>query len=169
MLRGTQWFHVEETPVGRKSKLGAGLVAMVVAAVAGASMAADMGYVKVVKGTVTIERGGHAIPVAVGAPVQAGDVVRTTANASVGITLVDDTLLSAGPNSVLTLHTLDYDPSLRNGRFDATLGAGTLAVVSGRIAKQSPEAMTLRTPLAILGVRGTEFAVSAHAPVLAKP
>jgi hypothetical protein len=42
-------------------------------------------------------------------------------------------------------------------------------VVSGRIAKQSPEAMTVRTPFAVLGVRGTEFAVSAYEPVLARP
>jgi len=35
-----------------------------------------------------------------------------------------------------------------------------LSVVSGRIAKQSPDAMTVRTPTAILGVLGTEFAVS---------
>jgi hypothetical protein len=35
-------------------------------------------------------------------------------------------------------------------------------VVSGRIAKQSPESMTVRTPSIILGVRGTEFAVAAN-------
>ena len=40
-----------------------------------------------------------------------------------------------------------------------SLNRGTLAVISGRIAKQSPEAMTVRTPTAILGVRGTEFVV----------
>jgi len=155
--------------VSGNSKLRAGAVAMIFAALAGPSIAADIGYVKVVKGAVTVERGGKSIPAAVGTAVQAGDVIRTIANASVGLTMVDDTLLSAGPNSVLTLDRLDYDPSMRNGRLDATLGAGTLAVVSGRIAKQSPEAMTLRTPLAILGVRGTEFAVSAHDPVLANP
>ena len=135
---------------------------------AGLAVAADIGQVKVVKGTVTIERGGQPIPASVGTPVQAGDIVRTAPNASVGITMVDDTLLSAGANSVLTLDRLDYDPAAPSGRLDATLRAGTLAVVSGRIAKQSPEAMTLRTPLAILGVRGTEFAVSAHDPVLAR-
>jgi hypothetical protein len=32
--------------------------------------------------------------------------------------------------------------------------------VSGRIAKKSPQAMTVRTPSATLGVRGTEFVVS---------
>ena len=153
----------------RTSKLRGCALAVIVSAFTVPSTAADIGQVKVVKGTVTVERAGQAIAAAVGTPVQAGDVVRTAANASVGITMVDDTLLSAGPNSVLTLDRLDYDPTMRSGRLDATLGAGTLAVVSGRIAKQSPEAMTLRTPLAILGVRGTEFAVSAHDPVLAKP
>jgi hypothetical protein len=36
----------------------------------------------------------------------------------------------------------------------------SLSVISGRIAKQSPEAMTVRTPSTILGIRGTEFVVS---------
>jgi translocation and assembly module TamB len=44
---------------------------------------------------------------------------------------------------------------------EAKVLQGTLAVISGKIAKQSPEAMTVRTPAAILGVRGTEFVVSA--------
>jgi hypothetical protein len=47
------------------------------------------------------------------------------------------------------------------GRFDASLAQGTLAVVSGRLAKKSPDAMTVHTPSAILGVRGTHFVVSA--------
>ena len=140
-----------------------------VAAFCAHAIAADIGQVKVVKGTVTIDRAGQSVAAAVGTAVQSGDVVRTAADASVGITMIDDTLLSAGPGSVLTLDRLDFDPTLRNGRLDATLGAGTLAVVSGRIAKQSPDAMTVRTPLAILGVRGTEFVVSAHDPVLANP
>jgi hypothetical protein len=36
---------------------------------------------------------------------------------------------------------------------------GTLAVISGRIASHSPDAMKVRTPTAILGVRGTKFLV----------
>ena len=130
------------------------------------AQSADIGQVKVVKGTVTIERSGQALATNVGMRVQAGDIVRTGGDASVGITMIDDTLLSAGPNSVLTLERLEYQPTTHTGRLDTTLATGTLAVVSGRIAKQSPDAMTVRTPFAILGVRGTEFAVSAHEPLL---
>ena len=50
------------------------------------------------------------------------------------------------------------------GRFDTSLRHGTLSAVSGKIARQSPDAMKVRTPSTILGVRGTEFVVRA-APV----
>jgi hypothetical protein len=127
----------------------------------GASVrAADIGQIKVSKGQVTIERSGQALAAMVGTRLQVSDVVRTGADGSVGITMDDDTLLSAGPNSVLALDRYAFDPTTRVGRFDASLNRGTLAVISGRIAKQAPDAMTVRTPSAILGVRGTEFAVS---------
>jgi hypothetical protein len=76
--------------------------------------------------------------------------------------MADNSLLSAGPNSILSLDRFDFDPTSNQGRFDAQLQKGSLAVISGRIAKQSPEAMTVRTPSTILGVRGTEFAVAAN-------
>ena len=87
-------------------------------------------------------------------------MLKTGADGSVGITMRDNSLLSAGPNSILALERFEFDPTTSQGRFDATLQRGTLAVVSGRIAKQSPQAMTVRTPSAVLGVRGTEFVVS---------
>jgi hypothetical protein len=78
----------------------------------------------------------------------------------VGVTLADDTLLSAGPNSVLAIERFVYDGN-QPGSLEAALTKGTLAVVSGRIAKQAPDAMRIKTPSAILGVRGTEFVVRA--------
>jgi hypothetical protein len=131
------------------------------AMLAAAAQAADIGQVKVSKGRVEIERHGATLPAPVGTRLEAADVVKTGADGSVGITMTDDSLLSAGPDSVLELSQYAYDPTTRKGRFDAALGKGTLAIVSGRIAKQSPEAMTVRTPDAVLGVRGTEFVVSA--------
>jgi hypothetical protein len=149
------------------ASLRRGLVVALMAAWLPVAFAADIGQVKTAKGPVTIERGGQSLPVTVGMRVQTSDVVKTGAGASVGITMVDDTLLSAGPDSILSLDRCEYDPTTSKGRFDTSLKTGSLAVVSGRIAKQSPEAMTVRTPFAVLGVRGTEFAVSTHEPVLA--
>lgn len=137
------------------------ILAIALALSASLACAAGIGQIKVANGTVTIERGGRSMPAAPGTPVQPADVVKTGADGSVGITMTDDSLLSAGPNSVLALDRYDFDPVTRAGRFDSSLRKGTLAVVSGRLAKQSKDAMTVRTPSAILGVRGTEFVVDA--------
>lgn len=130
--------------------------------VADLAAAAEIGQIKTAKGQVTIERAGRTIPAAVGTRLQSADVVKTGADGSVGITMDDDTLLSAGSGSVLSLDRYAFEPTTGQGRFDASLNRGTLAVISGRIAKGSPDAMTVRTPTAILGVRGTEFVVSAE-------
>ena len=139
-----------------------GLLAVVLLCIATLAGAAEIGQIKVSKGQVAIEREGKTLPGSVGVRVQTSDIVKTGADSSVGITMDDDSLLSAGPNSVLSLDRYAFDPTTNKGRFDASLNKGTLAVISGRIAKQSPDAMTVRTPTAILGVRGTEFAVSAN-------
>ncbi len=123
--------------------------------------AADIGQIKVAKGTVTIERGASAQPAAVGMRLQTSDVVKTGADGSVGINMSDNALLSLGPNSSLSLDQYEFDSTTNQGAFATSLQKGSLAVVSGRIAKQSPEAMTVRTPFAVLGVRGTEFVVHA--------
>jgi len=124
------------------------------------AMAADIGQIKISKGSVTVERAAQSLPGVVGTRLQASDVITTGANGSVGITMSDDSLLSAGPNSALSLDRFAFDSTTHQGQFDASLRKGSLSVISGRIAKQSPDAMTLRTPSAILGVRGTEFVVS---------
>ena len=121
---------------------------------------ADVGQIKVATGQVFVDRNGQSLPGRVGLVLEADDVLRTGADGSVGITMRDNSLLSAGPNSILSLERFEFDPTTSEGRFDARLRRGTLAVVSGRLAKKSPQAMTVRTPSAVLGVRGTEFVVS---------
>jgi hypothetical protein len=143
---------------GRFLILALGTVCTVL--VAGHAVAQDVGRVKTVKGTVHIERGGRREPALVGAGVRQADTIVTGPDGAVGVTLADDTLLSAGPNSVLALERFAYEAN-QPGSLEAALTKGTLAVVSGRIAKQAPDAMRVRTPAAILGVRGTEFVVRA--------
>lgn len=145
----------------RISFLGPGRAALAVVAfmIAVPALAADIGRIKVAKGQVSVEREGKALPAAVGMRVQASDVIRTGNDGSVGITMDDDSLLSAGPESVLSLDRYAFDPTTNQGRFDASINKGTLAVISGRIAKGSPDAMTVKTPAVVLGVRGTSFVV----------
>ncbi len=120
------------------------------------------GTIKIAKGDVSLQRGEQKIAVAVGDPVYAADRVMTGADGSVGITLRDNTLLSAGQNSLLLLDKFAFDSSTHGGVIDATLKRGTLSVVSGKIAKQSPDSVRYRTPTTTLGVRGTEFVIDVN-------
>ena len=124
-----------------------------------AGLAADIAQFKVAKGTVFLERSGKRFPASVGTHLQATDTVITGADGSAGITFIDNSLLSVGPNSVLQIERYSFNSTTHEGVFDTTLSRGTLSVVSGKIAKQSPDAMKVRTPSSILGVRGTEFLV----------
>lgn len=133
-------------------------------AVAGSAWAQDAGLVKTAKGTVHVERDGKRLPANVGMPIRQSDALVTGADGSVGITFSDNSLLSTGPNSVLVVDRYSFDSTTHAGRFDAFLKKGTLAVVSGKMVKQSPDAMKVRTPAAIMGVRGTEFVVQVEEP-----
>ena len=80
-------------------------------------------------------------------------------DSAVGVTFHDNTLVSAGSGSVLEIERYSFDSTTHAGKFDASLKKGSLAVVSGKMVKQSPEALRVRTPSSIMGVRGTEFLV----------
>jgi hypothetical protein len=143
-------------------QLGRASVLVAAACLTTLATAAEIGQIKTSKGRVEVTRAGQTLPGSVGTRLQTSDTVTTGADGSVGITMNDDSLLSAGPNTVLSLDRYDFDPTTNQGRFNATLNKGTLAVISGRLAKQTPGAMTIQTPAAVLGVRGTEFVVSAQ-------
>jgi hypothetical protein len=125
------------------------------------AQAADIGQIKTSKGQVVVQRSGADLPGEVGLRLLTDDTIKTGPDGAAGVTMRDDSLLSVGPNSILSLERFDFDGTTQQGRFDTRLQRGTLAIISGRIAKQSPQSMTVRTPSAQLGVRGTNFVVSA--------
>ena len=140
------------------------LVALLCALSLAASAAEQAGVVKIAKGVVTIERSGAQSSATPGARVHSGDRIVTGPDGQVGITLRDNTLLSAGPNSTLVLDDFAFDSTTHGGTLQASVQRGTVAVVSGKIVKQSPGAMRVRTPASVMGVRGTEFLVQVTAP-----
>jgi hypothetical protein len=128
--------------------------------VAPAAWAADpVGQIKTATGAVHIERDGQRLAAQPGAMVLESDSVTTGRDGAVGLTFTDNSLLSAGPNSVLVIERYAFNSTTHAGHFDASLKKGTLAVISGKMVKQSPGAMRVRTPASIMGVRGTEFLV----------
>jgi hypothetical protein len=134
-------------------------VVAVLSAMAIPALAADVGLIKVSKGSVQIERNGAKVAAPVGASVQASDVITTGADGSAGITFTDNSLVSVGPNTVFAIDKYRFDSTTHAGEFEGSLKKGRLAAISGKMVKASPESMKIRTPSAIMGVRGTEFVV----------
>lgn len=140
-----------------KTALNTLLAALLLAPLA--ALATDAGKIKTLTGTAHIERGGKSIPATLGATIEESDRVVTGDDGSVGITFKDNSVLTAGANSVLEINEFSFDPKTHDGRFESTLSKGTLSALSGKIVKKTPEAMRIRTPTTILGVRGTEFVI----------
>lgn len=121
--------------------------------------AEGIGRIKVVSGEVQIERSGQKLPASVGTAVEQSDRIVTGKDGSVGVTFVDNSMLSAGPNSSLALDQFKFDTTTHEGKFDVSLKTGTLSVIAGKLTRQNPDAMKIKTPASILAVRGTEVVI----------
>jgi hypothetical protein len=149
-----------------RGRLRSTLLAALFVALATPALSADpIGQIKTASGSVAIERNGARQPAAAGDRVLQSDVVTTGPDGAVGITFQDNSMMSLGPDSALALDSFRFDTTTHDGAFDTSLRRGTLAVKSGYIVQQGPpgETMHVRTPAAVLGVRGTEFVVRAEA------
>jgi len=147
-------------------KLSAGALAVLLGSTAPGIAADAIGQIKTESGAVTIERGKMSVPARIGDHVFQTDTLVTGKDGSVGVTFNDNSMMSLGPASKLSLDEFHFSPTTRQGTFTASLKAGTLAVRSGDIVKETPEAMRVRTPAAVLGVRGTYFVVRANGGIL---
>jgi len=107
---------------------------------------------------------GDAVRVTMGLPVHAGDVIETDANGHVHIRFVDNELLSVRPASILEIVRYDYNAqNPQNSAIKFNLVEGVVRAVSGEAAKHARQNFRMNTPIAAIGVRGTDFAVSASA------
>jgi hypothetical protein len=126
------------------------------AAYAGGS---PIGYVKTVSGDAYVTTDGVSIQATAGTPVFQGSQLKTGRPGSLGVTFKDDTLMSFGPDTELTVDEYLYAPGQGRLKLASRLAKGSLNYVSGVIAKLKPEAVTVETPSGTIGVRGTQFVV----------
>lgn len=127
------------------------------AAQAQTAPAAAVAYVKTVTGVAWVSTAGQRTQAAPGTPVLLGSQLKTLADASLGITFKDNTVMSFGPDTELTVDEYLYAPAQGQLRLGTSLVKGSLNYVSGVIARLKPDAVTVKTPTGIIGVRGTQF------------
>jgi hypothetical protein len=140
------------------------LTGLALAVAAFSAAAEDAGQIKTAEGKVQIERDGQRIAAVPGAHVLQSDSIITGENGTVGVTLADNSRLSIGPNTVMSLDKYAFDTTTYKGQMDASLKKGTIVVISGKLVKQTPGSMRIHTPASIMGVRGTKFIVHVAEP-----
>ena len=125
----------------------------------GMASAGEIGQIKTLKGEVLLIQDNAKSQAKPGDVLHQADIVETGNNGSVGITFIDNSRFSAGPNTRLELKQFRFNPTTHDGEFVTDMTRGTLTAISGQIAKRSPEAMEIKTPATILGFRGTKTAI----------
>jgi Ca2+-binding RTX toxin-like protein len=122
--------------------------------------AAPIGEVANIAGTVTATRGdGTSVQLAQGSPVYQGDVIETGQGAAVGIKFIDETVFSMDDAGRMVLDEMVYDPASQSGSAAFSLVQGVFSFATGHIAKTDPASLVVRTPVAMIGVRGTDVLV----------
>ena len=123
-----------------------------------------VGVVKVVKGEALVQRAGQSLPARDGMRLAEGDLLRTGPDGRLGVLLRDDTRLSLGPDSEIRIDRFAFAPAQGNLALVLRMLRGAATYVSGKIAKLSPEAVRVETPVGIVGIRGTQFAARIEVP-----
>jgi hypothetical protein len=124
-----------------------------------------VGEVSLVLGeAVVLSDDGRRDDVSRGTVISVGDEIETRANGHVHIRFIDDALVSVRPNSRLSIDRYEFDanrPTRSAVKF--SLSEGVTRAISGEAAKTARERFRLNTPVAAIGVRGTDFVVGAIA------
>ena len=123
---------------------------------------ASVGEVSLVLGKAYLKSGDKRTPVHAGTIIKVSDQVITESNGHVHIRFVDDALVSVRPDSTLEIQRYDFDEkSPKDSSIKLNLLEGVTRAISGEGAHAARDRFRLNTPVAAIGVRGTDFVVSA--------
>ena len=132
---------------------------LIAAAVSTQALAADIGRIKTVVGQASIVRGTSTLPATPGATLSVKDVLTTGKDGRIGITFIDNSRFAVGPNAHVSLAEFEFDDTTHKGSSLTQVDRGSLAIVSGQIAKENKDQMKVKTPTSLLAARGTRFVV----------
>ena len=134
-------------------------LALTLAAIAAAAVpafAADpIGKVDRIQGDATGTDGNLSGPLSAGAGIFLNEIVATSAAARLALSFLDGTTLTLGENAKVTIDTFVYQPAGQS-QLHATV-AGAFRYISGKLADSATRQASVTTPIATIGVRGTDF------------
>lgn len=116
-----------------------------------------VGTVETLQGKATVEAGGTKLTLGVGAVIHMADVIETAADAKLAVRFNDGTALNLGPGARFAVDQFAFDPQARKGEFVGRALQGGFFFVGGRTESMPSPKVEIRSPHALLGVRGTAF------------
>lgn len=109
---------------------------------------------------------GKSAPVARGDAINTGLILTTGASGHIHLRMIDGAFVSVRPQSRLLIESYHYDAAVpANNRIKLVLDQGVVRSITGRAGEAAKENYRLNTPLAAIGIRGTDFVVQASADV----
>ena len=88
-----------------------------------------------------------------------GDTIISEEQSNAQILFLDQTVLTLGEDTELTIDEFIYDPTSHDGSFVSNVKSGTVKFITGQISKKNPDNLEVKIPSGTLGARGTEFVV----------
>ncbi len=119
------------------------------------AIAAEAGHVFGIKGEVTASGADGSRTLLKNDAVFVGETLETGANSYLVVDFIDGAKATLRPNSTLTIERYRAGDTGSEALLD--LVRGGLRAVTGAIARQQPDNYQVKTPVATLGVRGTEY------------
>lgn len=133
----------------------------------GSSALTAIGKISVLNGKVMVKHAdGTKTELKKGDAVFKDDVLDTDKGGAVGITFEDGTTFSLGGSGRMVLDELVYDATAQTGSGNIAVLKGAFSFVSGQIPKSHPDALTIKTPVMTVGIRGTAGAGNSQTIVL---
>lgn len=112
-----------------------------------------IGNVATVTGIATVIRNKNSIALKVRDDIYLNDTVQTASSSTLSITFNDSTTFNLSASSKITIDNYVYEDGGKQNAAIFDVGKGTVAFVAAAVAKTGD--MTITTPTATLGIRGT--------------
>jgi hypothetical protein len=117
----------------------------------------SVGMVSKVANDAEVVTGDGTLPAVVGTVLHSKDTLRTGAGGRMEVTFRDNTLLTLGENANVVIDKFVFDPDAGVGEAALNVTQGAFRFATGRIGSIKDKKVTVSTPVAQIGVRGTEF------------
>ena len=96
----------------------------------------------------------------VGDSIYFGDTISANDGAKSQLLFIDQTVMTIGSETKLTIDEFIYDPIESSGKLLTTINAGSVKILTGKISEKNPANLKVKTPAGNIGTRGTEFKAS---------